>query len=39
MDSDGNKIEPGHAEFVEFPAQTFWPGSRRLLFHDRGKRG
>ena len=39
MDSDGNKIETGHAEFVTLPAQTYWPGSRRLLFHDRGRRG
>lgn len=39
MDSDGNKIEMGHAEFIELPAQTYWPGSRRLLFHDRSRRG
>lgn len=38
MDSSGNKIEAGHAEFVELPVQTYWPGSRRLLFHDRSRR-
>jgi hypothetical protein len=37
-DSSGNKIETGHAEFITFDSPTFWPGSRRLLFHDRGRR-
>lgn len=38
MDAQGNKIEAGHAEFVDLPVQTFWPGNRRSLFHDRGRR-
>jgi hypothetical protein len=35
MDSDGNKIEDGHAEFLTFDDPVFYPGSRRLLFHTR----
>ncbi len=35
FDSDGNKIEPGHAEFITFDDPVFFPGSRRLLFHTR----
>lgn len=38
MDAQGNKIEDGHAEFITLDSPVFWPGSRRLLFHDRGKR-
>jgi hypothetical protein len=35
MDSDGNKIEAGHAEFITFDDPVFFPDSRRLLFHTR----
>lgn len=37
MDAQGNKIETGHAEFITLDSPTFWPGSRRLLFHDRNR--
>lgn len=35
FDSDGNKMEAGHAEFITFDDPTFWPGNRQSLFHSR----
>jgi hypothetical protein len=35
MDSDGNKIEPGYAEFVDIDTSPNWPTGRQYLFHRR----
>jgi hypothetical protein len=38
MDAQGNKIEAGHAEFVDLTTGPNWQPTRRYMFHNTGRR-